>query len=265
MKSGRYYPRRRYGRKAAPKRKYARRVYKKSSFAKRVKKVLHSQIENKIINSYGANQSIAWAGSVTNPTFIRLVPGPSQGVAQSQRIGNEIRVLKAEINGYVNLKPYSATTNPSNCPVYVKMWLCRRKSCNNVIAGDPSTTDFSYFFQTSSTSSAFQSNMLDMVLNVNNDYCTVFATKTIQLDSLTNPSASNSTLLTGKGNVSVPFRFNFGKHLGLCKFNDNVSNIPMNKELFLVWQQVLADGSTPSYQLDATEFHFQSQFEYEDA
>ena len=257
------YKKRSYRRKA-PARKYRKRVYKKSSFAKRVKKVLHSNVETKIINSMGNQQTLAYAGSVTNPTFFRLLPGPSQGVAQGQRIGNEIRVTKASINGFLYLKSYNAISNNQNFPIYVKMWLCRRKATNIVITGDPSTTDFSRFFQDGSSSLGFQSNMLDMVLQPNKDYWTVYATKTVQLSNSLFFAGGTTAVTPSNGNTCVPFYFNLTKHLGLCKYADNVANIPINKELFLVHQICTADGQTLGA-LDAVRSTFQTQYEYEDA
>ena len=266
MKTGRYYPRRRYGRKAAPKRRYAKKSSKKgSSFAARVKKIIHRQLENKVVTGYAVNQSIAYAGSITDPTRIILTPAILQGFGVSNRIGNQVRVMRAVARGFVNLKPYNATSNTTQCPIYVKMWLCRRVDTNLTISSAPVTTDYANFFQQGNSVLPFQSNMLDMLLYTNKDYWTVFKTKTIQLGTLTNPSASNSTLLAGNSNVSVPFYFDLTKHLGLLKFNDNnASYLPTNKELFLVMQCCPADGSTLGA-LDACEFHYTVQYEYEDA
>ena len=141
------YKKRNYRRKAAPKRKYRKRVYKKSSFASKVKKVIHRMAENKLLSGYAANQSIAWAGSVTNPTSFKLAPAVTQGSGSNQRVGNSIKIVKGVVRGYVNLKPYSATNNPFDYPVYVKMWVCRRQTTNPTVTGiSPNTTDWSYFF-----------------------------------------------------------------------------------------------------------------------
>ena len=260
------YKKRSYGRKA-PVRKYRKRIYKRntSTFAKKVKKIIHSQLENKVSTGYNANQSIAYAGSVTDPTRLILVPAITQGAGVNQRIGNTVRVVKAMVRGFVNLKPYAAVGNQQLVPLYVKMWLCRRVDTNLTQASAPTTTDYAQFFQQGNSVLPFQSNMLDMLLFTNKDYWTVFKTKTIQLGTLTNPSGSNSTLLAGNSNVSVPFSFDLTKHLGLLKFNDNnASYLPTNKELFLVFQCVPADGSTLGA-LDATEYHYTVEYQYEDA
>ena len=254
-------------RKAAPKRKYAKRVYKKSSFVKRVKRIIHSQLENKVLSGYAANQSIVNAGSITDPTRIILTPAITQGSGSNQRIGNSVRVVKAIARGYVNLKPYNATNNSQTSPLYVKMWLCRRQTTNLTISSAPTTTDYAQFFQTGNSAVPFQSNMLDMTLFTNKDYWNVFATKTIQLCNTGYGSqASASNIAPGSSNVSAPFYFDLTKHLGLCKYNDNnASYLPTNKELFLVFQAVLADGSISGGILDAAEFHYAVEYQFEDA
>ena len=256
-----YRPRRKT---AAPKRKYAKRVYKKSSFASKVKKVIHRMAENKVLSGYAANQSIAWAGSVTNPTNYKLVPAVRQGGGSNQRVGNQIRVTKAIVRGYVNLKPYSATNNPYDYPIYVKMWLCRRQTTNVTITGvNPTTADWAQFFQTGNSAVGFQSNMLDMMLYHNKDYWNVFQQKTIQLS--TNFASGSVITNPGSGRVSTSFYFDVTKYLGNLKFNDdNADYVPTNKELLLVFQAVKADGSTPGALLDVAEYHIAYDYQFED-
>ena len=255
-----YRPR---AKKFAPKRKYAKRIYKKSTFASRVKKIVHRMAENKVLSGYGANQFIAWAGSLTNPTALKLVPAVRQGAGANQRVGNQIRILKAHVRGFVNLKPYSSTQNPYDYPLYVKMWVCRRQTTNVTITGvNPTTYDWSQFFQSGNSAVGFQSNMLDMMLYHNKDYWNVFNTKTIQLST----SFATGSVVTnpGSGRVSAPFYFDLTKALGNLKFNDdNADYVPTNKELMLVFQCVKADGSTPAL-LDATEYHFAYEYQFED-
>lgn len=245
-------------------RKYARRVYKKkSTFASRVKKVIHSQIENKHVNTYAGNTALVFALSGgLSPIAIGMLPTVSQGTGQAQRVGNEINVIKANLKGYVNILPYNFTTNPQPCPVYVKMWLCRRKQGSPGITGLPSSADYNQWFQSGSGTIGFQGNMLDMTFDTNKDYWTVLATKTIQLGN-NSPTSSSSAILSGNLGVSQPFSFNFAKHIGKLKYNDTF-NTPTNKELYLVFQNVLADGSTGNA-ISATEIHYNIEWTYEDA
>lgn len=253
-------PRRYAGRKARP-------SGKKNSFVARVKRVIHSQMEDKFNSLASANTAINFAGSVTNPTFINLLPQPSQGTGAHNRIGNQIRVTKSTIRGMVNLLPYNATSNPCDVPIYLKMWICRRKS-NNIGDGDvPTSSDWAQFFQVGTVTAPFQSTILDMLLDTNTEYWTVYRQKMVQLS---NYSAQNNlatttlatTLTPMSGKVSIPFSFDITKYLGLLKYNDTTSN-PCNKELFLVFQGVRADGTTGAGSFAET--HFVIDHKYEDA
>ena len=260
-----YRPKRNYKRSTRP---YKKRVYKrraapkKKSFVARVKKIIHSQLENKVTSYAQANLTLANAITAgPNPTYLTMIPTMSQGTNAAQRIGNEIRVVKAHIKGFVNLLPYSSVSNPQLSPAYVKMWLCARKQTNIGTTGYPTTTDWNTFFQSGSSSLGFQGNMLDMCLKNNRDYWTIYKTKTLQLTN-NNIAVSGGAAFGGSGRFSIPFSFNFVKHVGKLKYNDSTT-IPNNKELFLVFQAVNSDGSLSAVSL--CEQHSVTEWEYEDA
>lgn len=265
-----YYPRRKYvrkGRKVA-RRKYAKRVYKKkTSFAVRVKRVIHRLAENKVQSIPYANNSLINAGSSVNPYYISLMPTPVQGTSVQERIGNNINVVKSTIRGFVNLLPYNSTTNDLQCPIKVKMWLCSRKKTNRAITSAPIAADFNNFFQSGSTSLGFQSNILDMLLHNNKDWWNIYATKTFELSpNLLGQTFATSTFIQSpSGKMSMPFSFDLTKHLGALKYNDS-GTYPTNKELYLVFQTVRADGAvqttpTPVY----AEVHAIVEHNYEDS
>lgn len=265
-----YYPRRKYARKGrkAPRRKYAKRTYKKKqSFAVRVKRVIHRLAENKVQSIPIANQSLINANSSVNPYFISLMPTPTQGVSVQQRIGNNINVVRSTIRGFVNLLPYNATTNDLQCPVKVKMWLCARKKTNRAITSAPISADFNNFFQSGSTSLGFQANILDMLLQNNKDWWNIYSTRTFELSpNLLGQSFTTSTFLQSpSGRMSIPFSFNLTKYLGSLKYNDD-GLYPTNKELYLVFQTVRADGATQTTPVPVyAEVHAVVEHHYEDA
>lgn len=258
----RYYRRRKYARKG---RKSSRKPSRKLSYYKgnkklvrTIKRVIHNVAENKIQNDYAVNRTIVTATG-TSPTYLNLTISPSQGVTSQQRTGNQIRVVKAAVKGFVNVLPYNALTNPLPTSIYVKMWLCRRKNfqANNL----PNTTDFNNFFQAGSTSLGFQGNMLDMTLRNNLEYWTILGSKTVQLTNFFCNGTTGVTSLGQSGPNSVPFSFDIAKHLGMCRFNDTTT-FPQNKELYLVFQSVNADGSATA--VNSAEYHFTTEWQYED-
>lgn len=263
-----YYPKssKKTARKA-PRRKYARRVYKKPSFAVRVKRVMHRLAENKIQSIPFANNSLINAGSSVNPYYISLMPTPVQGTSVQERIGNNIEVVKSTIRGFVNLLPYNASTNDLSSPIKVKMWLCSRKRTNRAITSAPIATDWQNFFQSGSTSLGFQSSILDMLLYNNKDWWNIYSTRTFELSPNLLGQTFTTTTFTQSptGRMSMPFSFDLTKYLGKLKYNDT-GTYPTNKELYLVFQTVRADGTvqttpTPVY----AEVHAVVEHQFEDA
>lgn len=265
-----YYPRRTAYRKKAPykkravKRNFKRRSTSKVSTATKsyVNRMIHKNIENKKYISSGANINIVSAQSST-PQYVLLTPTMSQSVANGGRIANEIIVRKAFIRGRINLLPYNATTNNYSCPTLVKMWVCRRKRSNITLAGLPQLTDWNNFFDTGAGASGFAGSPLDMFTANNTEYWDILRTKQITLSNAFGPLYSSGTINSSAGSVSVPFTFYFDRYLTKLKFNDTTTS-PTNKELFLVFQAVYADGQSSTSQTQC-EFHYSMTHIYEDA
>lgn len=260
------YPRK--NAKKAPRKRYARRkaaTTRKTvspSLKKYIKRTIHRNMENKFLTTYAANQGLTIGGSAQVPYFISLPPCPTQSVNVQGRVGNEITVVKSQIRGYVNILPYNATTNPLLSPFYVKMWVCSRKKTNQLITGQPVIADFNNFFQAGATSLGFQSNILDTLFYNNKDYWNIYATKTLRLEFQSSIAGTNA-VLSPSGYTTQHFSFNLEKHLGRLKFNDS-SVQPVNKELYLVFQTVSADGTSTT--LGPTcEMHYVMEHQYEDA
>lgn len=263
-----YKPRRRRfarkGKKAATKRSY---LQPKKNFVRAVKRIISNIAEDKVVTTYGLNNQIAYAGSITDPTYISLLPAIVQGVEADQRTGNQCRLKSSIIRGYVNLNSLSAFST-SCVPLYCKMWVCRRKAQN--FYDTINSADWDNFFQAGQTVLGLQGNMLDTLLYPNNDYWTVTKTKTFILAPNSNLPATTAvgTALTqyptSQGAISVPFKFDVTKELGgTLKFNDNTFR-PQNKELYLVFQVVPMDGSTPATLGLSAEFQYVLEHKFED-
>lgn len=266
----RYYRKRtfaRKGRKVLRKRTGRKTGRTSRSFATKVKKIVHRMAENKTITQDASNDSITPCDGVTAvPYFLNLLPPLTIGANSADRIGNQVRIVKNHLVGYINMKPYSSTTNNYASPILVKMWVVSWKYATGQFT-QPSLTDFSTFFQRGSATSNFIGNPLDMVRNVNTDVWTVHTSKSFQL----NTALSGSVVVSGavyqgtSGQFSHRYSFNLGKYAKLLKFNDNISpNRPTNKNLYLVIQTVRADGTAVAAGDVYCENHFQSTVFYED-
>jgi len=208
--------------------------------------------------SYGANIGIG-----SNPTLVpvvsRLALVCSQGLGKSDRIGTEVICKSASIKGYINLKPYDASTNPYVAPMYVKMWLVSCKENNSGNVND--TAIGSTFFDVNNANVGFQGNMLDMLFRVNKERWVVHATKTIKLGLATVQGAATGT--SDNSPFSAPFQFNFGKHLGRLKYEDGAT-IPTNKNCWLVYSCARADGTVGTATADFAELHYVTSWNFID-
>lgn len=254
-----YGKRRNYRRRKAPVRKTNARI------ARVVKRILHRNIENKSLILYAANQSIPTASTSQAPFILTMIPSPTQGTGVANRIGNEINIRRAVINGRVNILPYNSVTNYQPIPVLVKFFLCSYKINNQPNTASISTYDT--FFDVGNTGANFQGNTLDLVLSPDKEVWTVHKTKTLRLGVMgttgTGPAFNNANYYDASV-MTMPFSFSAAKILGKLKYDDTVNNLCTNKNLWLIIQAVPADGSTGSA-LRSIECHYNIRFDYEDA
>lgn len=250
-------------RKRRPAVKKARRVPRKSGVARKsitklVKSVIRRQAEKKEAFDYGVNNVITTTVTST-PVFRNVLPTLAQGVQTSQRIGNEIKVVSGYIKGHVNILPYNVTTNPGPTPAYIKMWLVTCKTINTVNLA--STSIATTFFDITNGTVGLQGNMLDIDLPINNDVWTLHASKTIKIG--VGGAAAASTGYYDNSSFTAPFYFNTGKYMNTLKYDDGASNNPTNRNLFLIFQAVSADGTTFTG-ANSAEYHFSNKVTYID-
>lgn len=227
-----------------------------------VKNMISRNLEKKELTTTAVNVAIQSAAGATVPTYFNMFPNIAQGDTQGTRDGNEIIVKKAVIRGRVNMLPQNSITNSNVSPSLVKLWLCRRNR-RNFDGGVPVIGDFNQFFNAGSSANGFQGNPLDMFAPVNKDYWSVLSTRSFQLGG-SQAIFTSSNIASGATQVSIPFTFYFDKYLGKLMYNDATTNNPTNKELYLVFQAVYADGTSSALQ-SMIETHYVINYEYTDA
>jgi hypothetical protein len=257
-----YAKKRGIGKKRNYKRKGARRAKLGKAIKSFVKAAIHRNAENKVWVNYAANISLATASPSTVLPSISLLPTPVQGTGHGQRIGNEVRIVKNYIKGYINLLPYNAITNFLSAPIMVKMWIASYKLANN--PNTAATATFSSFFEINNSSAPPQGTMLDMVLTTNKEVWTVHKTKTFEIGassfSSTGPVGSGAYFDNSK--MTLPYYFNLTKYTKSLKFDDGTT-LQTNKNLFILFQCVNADGTAATGPVAET--HFCHRCEYEDS
>lgn len=270
-----FRPRRRYGRKASKKSKSVgkvrgrRTVYPTKGFSTAVKKVIHKMAENKCWERIQSNLPLngAVSGTVSvDPTCLNCLPWISQGVGQSGRIGNRVRLVKNKFTGILTMiQPAAGYTYFS--PVYLKMWVFSPKAFTN-FTGDMGNANWKQFFQVNNSDTGFYGNVLDMLQNVNTELYTVHTTRTFvftyQLGGF-NP-VTGTVLQSPSGTCTHRFTINLSKYVKDLRFDDDSSSRPTNKNLLIAFQTVNADGTTNGSVTNnnTIELNYLQECEYED-
>ena len=228
-----------------------------------VKRTIHSNIENKVYNAWDVNRSINTAQSgVIAPVSVYLLPQLAQGTGAGQRIGNEVKLVSGYVRGFVNLLPYNSITNPF-VHQHVRIMILSIKDSNS--STPPAFTDL---FEGNSSSNGCQANMLDMLFDINKTAYTVHYSKVLRLGAASQSNQTNNNagqFFDGTTPFSGKFSFNLIKKCyGKMRFNDAISSVCENKNMYMIFQSVNSDGSNSALQIPA-EFHYQAQWKYEDA
>lgn len=225
--------------KSEPARKYTKLNPGLRSY---VKRVMSSDLEQKKYLALNpATVSVAVADGTAQPYTQYCLPVLDQGTGNYQRTGNVVSLIAGNVEGFIKLRPYNATTNTQS-NVWVRCWIVRykRSSITPVTA-----STFLSFFEGTSTSTTFTGEMGDMLSPINLDAWDVYAEKLLYISNSSNSAnfPSASTFHDSGGQYSQHFKFELpivSKKL----MYDDTNNVPQNNNLFLIIQAVAADNST---------------------
>lgn len=239
----------RFKRSRRPRLNKTRKVRKSPTVSRPVRqyvnKAIHGNISNRRWVDFSASANITTAGAGSTPTNISLLPyNLVRDANDNGRTGNTIKIVKAYCKGFVNLLPYSATTNPKVAPLMVKMWVLSCKDRNTYPLTN--TNISTNFFDAGANASGFQGNLLDMTLPQSKETYVIHYMKSFKLGLGSGTTAFPSTNVQVNDNSSFNkgFYFNYGKKFkSQIKYLDS-SGFPANRNCFLAIQCVYADGTS---------------------
>jgi hypothetical protein len=227
-----------------------------------VKRSLISVAERKLWLTYAANQPIPTGQGGFYCFNANIAPLIAQGTGDGQRIGNKVRVISSNIQGFVNLLPYSApTSNIATPPLWLRIMLVAYRKQQT---GTFTATDFTGAFLDVGTGVVpLQGNILDMTLPINKeswivlneDMCKLGVTGTSSTTPVNSGSYFDASTMSYHFNLDV-------KNTGVQMYNDATTQ-PTNKNAFLVIQAVTADGFSVSPQ-QTCEVHYVVKYNYID-
>lgn len=245
---------------------YKKRVYKKKApsknktpskgIVKAVKTVLKRDAETKYVSKFLNNQTLNHYTTATSiPTFL-ITPAVNQGVADGQRIGNQITTSSVMLR-YRLYAPVSLST-----PIrLVRVLIVKEKAFP---VRDPSIHINTTLFRGGFSSGTFgpQNNDLDQLYKINTEVWTVIYDKQHKVGSSGNPASIGSN--NNDYNQSVQVAVNLQRHFGKIQFDDTTGQ-PITKNYYIFFLVSPADGSTATSASDSgIKLSFDNQIMFKD-
>lgn len=245
----------RVARKYVSKRRAVRRA-KKANFVKAVKAVIDSQAEDKMAYLSTGNGIVPFNSGISgNGDMLQVVPDISQGTADNQRIGDQVRIKNMKVSGYVRLYPkvQSGTfaNEPKICNVVVRMFILSLKPAAGLSTAQAISGQLTALLKKGGATSAFTGALTDLQAPVNTDLFTVHADKKFYLtqDYTFLPTTATYTNAPVAMNVKDTVKFfnlNIRCKNKLLKYDQAYGGIAAtNFGPFLCMGYVYLDGSSP--------------------
>lgn len=249
----RYTTKRRTYRKRTPVKKQVKKAVKKvhkQIFAKKVKQVINRMAEEKTASNFGGVQLIEVFNSTLTPpqsTILDITNALyqiAQGTGQGDRIGNRITLTKFNFKGYVTFASPGATL-----PIYLKMIVFKQKL-------DGNNPDMSRMLHNGNTDIAPTNTLRDIIIPLNNDYYTIFATRTFKLGT--------STVVTNNDfSLTKFFNINMLKHCKNVVYSDSLTD-PTNKKFYVGFLAGYNDGTAVPVSTGIANLNFETIVNYRD-
>lgn len=236
------------------------------------KKVVSRETENKTTQFFSAGSNIYPATSVSMvPSIIPLSPYTGfldifQGVDQGERIGNQVKIKNISIRGTIFPLPYDVSTNPNPQPIQVIFWIFYSRQTPTLQPGGA----LSGFLQDGSSSRPLTGNLSDLFSKVNDDQYRLLGKRVFKIGYAAYEGSGIQPAFQAFHNndfkLNANFRINVTKHvIKNVRFNDNTSNTPRDRGLFLLPQVINADGSTMANNIIPARMTYSIDCVFEDA
>lgn len=244
---------RKYSKK--PKKAYKRKsvASKMSSLSRTVRSIVrHEEVKSLQYPIVDTGLTTYYNGNMGSGSTMRLIqlsansstlPIP-QNSTSAGRVGNKITFVGGKIRLNFYAAPYNATDNPYPQPCIVKIWLITRR---DTAQGLP-TSSLPYFFQSGSTAVSPTGFLQDDFFAVNKDLYRVYKTYKLKIGNAVNTgsgaNASHQYWANNDAKLNQSLTINYTKYLiKNAKFNDSVTNEPVQRGLWLVMEALSMDNT----------------------
>lgn len=224
-----------------------RRLYKKGAkrskgFKKAVQRIINKNAENK--ESFTNISNVTFNSGINSAADIQwVVPDMTQGSADNQRIGHQIRARYLTVRGYVASNLTYTTSN--QCRLGIRIMIVQPKpypSADSVY--DNATTWQAGLLKKGGTTTNFTGVTSDLMAPINRDLITVYYDKVIYINT--------PYMITSEGSANtyntVRFfskKFKLRNKLLRYDVNNNSGLSPVNWNPVLICGYCHLDGSSP--------------------
>lgn len=218
-----------------------------------VRKEIHRLAENKI-NQFDSATYFFLQPITTSNTY-SLLPFIGQGVTNSTRTGNKIRVIKFT----VKLLFYAYIQAPGSVPTYVDVYIFKYKNYSQQLGTLPSGA-MNEFLDVNNTSTAYSGISTDYLRTVNQDQFTLCFKKRMLLFNPNN--SANTVAITTNAPCARNITLDLTKYIKKNLVYDDSINTCTNDQLFIGVGSTQVDGSILLGNVGT--YQWLSEFKYED-
>lgn len=261
---------------------YVKAKSQKKFVAKIAKQVMSRMSENKqVVKAFNINPQILQASSVTTVNNIFSItpcsqttaaPNIAPGVSSGERVGNKVRTKSVKLNITIFPNQYNATTNTGPCPMYIRMYLVKKRLNPNTMPTVTQLCDttFGDFFRYGDLTTGFTGSLVDMNMYVNEEKYIYLKHFDFKLGYSSNNGTGAGTQPTYQYFNNNDFKLSFVKSINVTKYCpkqilwDNDLQETTTAPVWVIMQGVAANGGIlPLSQLPWYINTF-TTFEYED-
>lgn len=244
----------------------------KPALVRSIKEVVSSLTESKQAYTTSGNSLVMFNSGIDSVgDMVQILPYISQGTADNNRIGDQIRAQNLNVKGYIKLNINEVNDSTKLPSVIARMMVVTMKTrpCFYDATGSPAT--LATLLKKGGTTVGFTGLLSDIYAPVNRDAFTVHYDKRFYLNqsyvNATGPSPPSTILSQDIRNTIKFFNLNVKCKNRLLKYDEDVGSgiLPSNFGPFLVLGYAYADGSAADTLSTNLGLQFDSTFTYEDA
>lgn len=254
----------------------------KKFVAKIAKQVMSRMSENKqVVKPFNIDPQILQTGTITTVNNCFAITPCSQttsapnifsGVNSDERVGNRVHTKSVKLSITLFPNPYAATTNTGPVPMYIRMYILKKRINPFTLPSIAELTDATTgdFFRLGDETTGFTGSLVDMNYHVNEEKYKYITHYDFKLGYSSNNGTGAGTQPTYQYFNNNDFKLSYVRTLDLTKYCpkqivwDNDTNTTTTPPVWVVMQGVAANGGIlPSNQLP---WHINTftTFEYED-